>query len=489
MPDLSESPPPARAGGAGAGIGGGAGGGRDGDRAARGGRLGRAAAALGPISGRAGRRGCAAAAVTAQGAGRAFRAAVSARGAGESGLARVIELHLVSTAVDTLIVTALASTIFFSVPAQAARGRVGLSLAITMVPFVVLAPLIGPLLDRVPRGRRYALAGTMVARAWLAWVLADAVHHGPDAGLGLYPAAFGFLVCQKAYLVTRAAATPRVQPARMTLVQANSRVNLAGLVAMTLTAPAGAGLTAWLGAAWTLRLAFLVSAAGSALALALPAAVDQAADESPARLRATAELPAGAASARPAGQPPRAGIGRRAVLALRGNTALRGFTGFLTLFLAFRLRTAPIGGLGPAASVALVIGVFGVAGGIGTALGALLPLRRPDRVVAVAVVPVAAIGIWSALAYGLWPVLAVTAGAGAAQSLTKLCLDALIQTDVPEGTRTSAFARTETVLQLAWVGGGAVGLVLPLSGPWGIGLSAAALLAVAGWLIRTSLVR
>ena len=76
---------------------------------------------------------------------------------------------------DTLIYTALASTIFFAVPTEAARGRVATSLLVTMVPFVVLAPLIGPLLDRVPHGRRYALAGTMVVRAWLAWVMASAV--------------------------------------------------------------------------------------------------------------------------------------------------------------------------------------------------------------------------------------------------------------------------------------------------------------------------
>ena len=39
------------------------------------------------------------------------------------------------------------------------------------------------------------------------------------------------------------------------------------------------------------------------------------------------------------------------------------------------------------------------------------------------------------------------------------------------GLRT-AFARSETVLQLAWVLGGGAGLVLPLSGSWGMAVAA-----------------
>ena len=196
-------------------------------------------------------------------------------GAGESGLSRVLELHLVSTSADTLIYTALASTIFFAVPTEAARSRVATSLLVTMVPFVVLAPLIGPLLDRVPHGRRYALAGTMVVRAWLAWVMASAVAGpGDRTAFSLYPATLGFLVCQKAYLVTRAAGVPRVLPPGTGLVGANARISMSGVVAMVIAAPLGAGLTGWFGPTWTLRLAFVIFAAGTALALALSPRMD-----------------------------------------------------------------------------------------------------------------------------------------------------------------------------------------------------------------------
>jgi hypothetical protein len=46
-------------------------------------------------------------------------------------------------------------------------------------------------------------------------------------------------------------------------------------------------------------------------------------------------------------------------------------------------------------------------------------------------------------------------------ALSKIALDALIQRDVAESLRSSAFARSETFLQLAWVVGAAIGVVLP----------------------------
>lgn len=393
---------------------------------------------------------------------RTSRRVTTARGAGESGLARVLDLHLVSSAADALIVTALAGSIFFAVPTTEARGRVATSLLVTMVPFILLAPLLGPLLDRARRGRRYALATTMVVRAFLAWVMAGAVV-GNAAAFELYPAAFGFLVCQKAYIVTRATAVPRVLPRGTELVAANSRISLAGVAAMVVAAPIGVALTASVGASWTLRLAFVVFAAGTALALALPARIDSDAGEVQARMSGLPE---------PDDEPARWNIGARAVLGLRANAAVRALTGFLTLFLAFRLRTDPLPGLADTTSVGLVVALAALGGGLGTALGGVLRRVRPERTVVAVLVVTAAVTAWSAIAYGLWPVLAVALMAGSGQALAKLCLDAIIQHDVPEKVRTSAFARSETVLQLAWVLGGFVGLALPLSGAWGLGIAA-----------------
>ncbi|MFN8077713.1 MAG: MFS transporter [Kineosporiaceae bacterium] len=396
---------------------------------------------------------------------RVVRRFTHARGAGESGLGTALELHLVASAADALVVTALAGTILFSGTTSEARGKVALSLLVTMVPFAVLAPVIGPTLDRFRRGRRYALATTMLVRAFLCWVMAGAVGGSGETGLGLYPAAFGFLVCQKAYLVTRGAMIPRVLPAGTDLVRANSRMSLAGVAAMAVGAPIGAGLGAWLGATWTLRLAFVVFAGGIVLALMLPATVDSAEGETPAALTAGG----GRASWT---------LGTAVVRSLRANAALRAFTGFLTLFLAFDLRSHPVGSWSPATAVAAVLVMFGVGGGVGTALGGIGRRVRPELVTVVTPVVAAVAALGAALAYGLPAVLTVSAVAGLAQALGKLCLDAVIQRDVPDHARSSAFARSETLLQLAWVLGGCLGLVLPLPGRWGLALGAVA--AVAG---------
>ncbi len=56
--------------------------------------------------------------------------------------------------------------------------------------------------------------------------------------------------------------------------------------------------------------------------------------------------------------------------------------------------------------------------------------------------------------------------------MSKLGLDAVIQRDIAEDTRNSAFARSETALQLSWVVGGAFGL-LPMPGWLGFAFGSA----------------
>ena len=106
---------------------------------------------------------------------RQARRASEAQGAGESGLSRLIELHFFNTAGDAAVAISLAGTLFFQVPSGEARGQVALFLALTMLPFAIVAPLIGPFLDRFGHGRRWAIGATMAIRAFLCWVLAGAV--------------------------------------------------------------------------------------------------------------------------------------------------------------------------------------------------------------------------------------------------------------------------------------------------------------------------
>ncbi|MEU2730208.1 MFS transporter [Streptomyces griseoviridis] len=405
------------------------------------------------------------------GAGRGIRKVTHAHGAGESGLGKLIELHAVNGAGDVMITVALASTVFFSVPTDEARGRVALYLAITMAPFTVLAPVIGPLLDRLPHGRRAAMAGAMLARALLALIISGAAATG---SLELYPAALGVLVASKAYGVVRSAVVPRLLPPRFSLVKANSRVTLGGLLATGVAAPVGAGLQA-LGPRYPLYGAFVIFMAGTFLSFTLPRKVDSAKGESFALL-------AGEGRQEPAARRPGLRtVGAAVTHALGANASLRWLSGFLTFFLAFLLRDHPLTGSSAAVSLGIVAVSAGAGNAIGTAVGAWLRARAPEVIIVVVVAFVLGAAITAAVFFGAFLVACLAAVAGFSQALAKLSLDALIQRDVPEAVRTSAFARSETLLQVSWVLGGAIGIVMPLNGT--LGLCTAAAVIAAGWLL------
>src|ERR1700678_4283110 len=193
-----------------------------------------------------------------------------ASGAGRTGLSTLVELTAAGGAGDAFVAVSLAGTIFFSTSVDQARGKVVLFLLVTMAPFAVLAPFIGPALDRMQQGRRYLLAGTLLARGLLCWGMSAAI----NSPVTLLPAAFGILVLQKAYGVARASVTPRLLPAEISLVTANARSQLLALTASMLAGSLAAGIEVLAGAAWVLRAGTLIYLAAMFLALRLPDQVD-----------------------------------------------------------------------------------------------------------------------------------------------------------------------------------------------------------------------
>lgn len=405
------------------------------------------------------------------GTAKGIRRATHAHGAGESGLGKLIELHAVNGAGDVMVTVALASTVFFSVPTDEARGRVALYLAVTMAPFTLLAPVVGPLLDRIPHGRRAAMAGAMLARALLALAMSGVVATG---GLELYPAALGVLVSSKAYGVVRSAVVPRLLPPGFSLVKANSRVTLAGLLATGAAAPIGIGLQQ-IGPAWPLYGACALFVAGTVLAFTMPHKVDSAKGERKAML-----LEHGHAPRRPGLRT----VGPSVLHGLQANAAQRCLSGFLIFFLAFLIREHPLSGQSAAVSLAVVGVSAGVGNACGTAIGAWLKARGPELIIATVLGVTLGVAVCAAVFFGGLMVAVLGATAGLCQALGKLSLDALIQRDVPEEVRTSAFARSETLLQMAWVVGGAVGIALPLNGSLGMAVAAGLLAAGAALSVR-----
>lgn len=390
------------------------------------------------------------------------RRAASAEGAGDSGLARLIELHAFNAAGDAAVAISLAGTIFFADPGGA-RGPVLLFLGLTMLPFAVVAPLLGPFLDRFSHGRRWAIGFTFAFRGFMCWLMADAI---ASDSLSLYPTALGCLIASKAYGVARAATVPRLLPEGQTLVKANSRISLAGIVGAAVSAPIAA-LAASFGGQWSLRYAFVVFVGGTVLSILLPGKSDATAGEKRVGRRERFALPPSI------------------VFALRCNVGLRLLSGFLTMFMAFVLthEKYPFDSWhhSNAVLLGLVLGAAGLGNTVGIGLTAVLRRVTPAVVVVVALIADAAAIVLAAIFYGLLASVALGLTIGVAQAMGKLSLDAIIQRDVPESYRTSAFGRSETVLQLSWVVGGFLGVLLSEYRPV-LGLMLLAAMTV-GWTL------
>jgi hypothetical protein len=104
-------------------------------------------------------------------------------------------------------------------------------------------------------------------------------------------------------------------------------------------------------------------------------------------------------------------------------------------------------------------------------------LAKPELVIIVSVAVAAATSLLVGLLFTItMAVVGMFVGA-VTNALSKIALDALIQRDVHESLRASAFARSETFLQLAWVLGAAVGVLLPVTHGGGIGYAIAGVVA------------
>jgi hypothetical protein len=477
----------------------------------------------------------------------------SAQGAGRTGLSTLIELTAAAGAGDAFVIVSLAGTIFFNTSVEQARGKVVLFLVVTMAPFAVLAPFIGPALDRVQQGRKYLLAGTLLARGLLCYAMAAAVSNP----ITLLPAAFGILVLQKAYGVVRASVAPRLLPEQITLVSANARSQLIAVITATLAAGLAEGIQLIGGAAWVLRVGMVIYLAAMVPALRLPDQVDSppvpvpvpaaeagAATTPPAtggwppygtdrRTAARPDfLPNGPgryprapdsdpwhgsaefdpaadggtlpydepAAALPPGSPAASGprttsgsrrwrtlgrVGPVVAEAMTGNAVLRAFSGYTFFFFAFLLQTERFGVSKHVALASLAVAVAGgsiVAMGIGSWLRSRAPQLIMFSVLTVAPV-VAAAAAWF---FGLPAVIAVAFAAILCASLAKLAQDSIVQREIGDEIRSSTFAVSETLNQVANVAGGLLGVLVSILNNGQLGLAIAAALLTAALVLMVA---
>ena len=415
-------------------------------------------------------------------ANRFWHKVTGASGASRTGLAALIELTSIGGAGDAFVAVALAGTIFFSTSVDAARGRVVLFLLVTMAPFAVLAPFIGPALDRMQQGRRYLLAFTMLARGLLCWGMSAAIN---DAWTML-PMAFGILVLQKAYGVARASVTPRLLPAEITLVTANARSQLIALTTAMIAAPIAALIQLWGGAAWVLRAGTLVYFAAVLIAIRLPEQVDTpptpgSGAPSPPPARTEPTPPADDSRATSGKARPPAGrwrtlsnVGPIVAEAMQANAVLRAFSGYIFFFLAFVLRTGDLGVSHNLALGAMVAGAS-VGGLAAMAVGSVLRSRAPQLILYSMLILAPAVAAACAWFFGFGAAVLVAFAATCCAGLAKLAQDSIVQREIGEEIRSSAFSVSETFNQLANVAGALAGVLVSMlnSGQAGLAIPAA----------------
>ncbi|MBF6224492.1 MFS transporter [Nocardia abscessus] len=391
-----------------------------------------------------------------------FQRAAKADGADKSGLTALTYATMANFALDAAIAVALANTLFFASATAESKTNVALYLLITIAPFAVIAPLIGPMLDRLQRGRRLALATSFAVRAVVAVVLILQFDTW-----ALYPLALCMMIGSKSFSVLKSAVTPRVLPPDIDLVRTNSRLTVFGLVGGTIGAGGLAGLAATIaGSNGALVFATLIACAGAYLSLRIPSWVEVTEGEVPATLSYhgpdahTEVLPSGKESSVPP-RKRRQPLGRAVVTGLWGNSAIRVLTGFLTFYVAFVAKATehrPV-------QQALMLGAVGAAAAIGNfagnATGARLQLGRPALIVLGCTAACALVALFATFANNLLGAAAAALVAAATSALAKVSLDASIQDDLPPESIASGFGRSETVLQLSWVIGGAAGVLLP----------------------------
>jgi len=352
----------------------------------------------------------------------------------EEAFLRLAVTHALTMAGDAIVTVSLAGSLFFSADPKAARGHVALSLLFTMLPFAVVAPFLGPAIDRSKGGRRLMLIGAAAGRSVTAFYMAGVVH-----SLLIYPAALVLLILSKAHAVAKSALVPATVHSPDELVRANGRLAMLAAVSGLVAAFPAAGVLKLLGAPWVLRLAAMVYLVGAVMAI---------------RCR----------PAPPAEPAPWDGIdetlrSRGVVLASWAMATLRAVVGFLTFAVAFEFRRSGA----PSWWYGIVLGGSLAGGFAGNVIGPRLRTRvREEHILLGCLWAVTAAGLLAGnrnSRFGL-TMLAITVGLAA--GVGRLAFDAIVQRDGAEGARGRSFARFEAAFQLVWVFGALLPVIIPI---------------------------
>lgn len=353
---------------------------------------------------------------------------------------------------DTAMAIALADSLFLSISPDAARTKVILFLAISMAPFAVVAPLVGPFIDRVRGGQRMVVIWVGILRASVLIGMASSLD-----SLTLFPLAFAALILGKTYAIAKSAIVPTTVKDDAGLVEANSKLGqIAGITGFVVAGPIA-----------LLQLIDTRASLGLGVVAFLAAALN------------AYRLPKVAVAPTPAGQLETEELHSQAVVtAAIAMRVLRGVVGFMFFHLAFWLRREIAG----TAWFGLAIALSGMATLGANFLGPLVRRRmREATMILSALIAVGVSGLAAAWYGELVGGIVLAAMVNAAAAIGRLAFDSTVQSGAPDANRARAFSRFETHNQMAWVLGGLIPVALSPSGR--VGFLVVGLVGVTGAVV------
>lgn len=392
---------------------------------------------------------------------------------------RLLAVRLVSQTSDGLFQAGLATLFFFSPENATTATGVASAFAVLLLPFTLVGPWAGVLLDRWRR-RQVLLVGNLV-RAALTVVVALVM---ATAGVGplVYVLALLTLSVNRFLLSALSASQPRVVAGPL-LLTANSITPTLG----TVSAGIGAGVGLLLGLVLPDGPAKDVTALVGAAALMAGAALlatrlgrdllgpDERVDATQLR-RSLSMLAHGLVDG--ARYLVRRGTPARALGVMAVHRFLYGAVFIASLLISRNLLSDPADARAGLVTFATVVGVTGVGFALAIVVTPVVsPLIGPQSWIAVCLVLAATTQALLALTVALPAVLAGSLVLGLAAQGAKIAVDTIVQRDTADAYRGRAFALYDVMYNAAFVGAAALAAVaLPDTG-WSRGVFA--LLSVA----------
>ena len=380
---------------------------------------------------------------------------------------RLVRVHALMAAGEAAMAVALADSLFLSITPGEARGRVLLFLAVSFAPFLILAKFIGPVIDRMPGGRRLLVVLIASLRAVVMVLMVSQLD-----SLLLFPLAFVAMVLNKTYSVSKSALVPALIKSDNNLVEANAKLGVtAGIVGFLAAIPAG--ILSLISSKATLIFGAVIFVLAALNAIRFP--------KQTVAINEPEEL-----EVRELHQP---GV----LLAVSAMSLVRASVGFVFFHLAFWFadpQRAEIVGTstnGLWTQVKYHFGPqfgtmwFGMAvsmAAVGSLLGNLSAkrlnkLKRVEYLIVVALAIIGVAGLLTAITSVTITALLLMALVNYAAAIGNMAFESIVQRDAPDVNRGRALANYYTRFQLMWVAAGIIPVLLKLPGVVGFGMVAA----------------